>query len=342
MEQFYLLLEKFKKGQAGAADIAQLETLMQQGADESMKAAMLKAYLQSIADKQQVLPPDKTAAMLDRLHAAIETEAVAPVRKRPLRTILLPLSVAASVLVMVGAVYLKYQLNTANRKAATAPMASHHISNNGSDIKSLALADGSIIHLAPNSTLTWKDSTVEMQRRLILQGKADFMVHADTKRPFTVEAAGITVTALGTTFTVNTTLEENKVAVKLSEGKVRIHTTDNNEDVYLLPGEEYAINTITRSFDIKKSGSLGKAPASTTPEVNNVVLSFNNEPLDQAIHTLGAHFKTKICFQQEDVSALYFTGKVLKKDSLKSILAAICAMNQLELRATGDSIIISK
>lgn len=341
MQQFYLLLEKFKKGQASAADIALLETWIQQGADEPMKAAMLKAYLQNIAEKRQALPPDKTAAILDRLHAAIEADAVAPVQKRPLRAILLPLSVAAAVLMLIGSVYLKYQLNTTNSKAVITSAASRRISNNGNDIKTLTLADGSVIHLAPNSTLTWRDSTLKMQRRLTLQGKAEFIVQADTKRPFFVEAAGITVTALGTAFTVNT-LEENHLAVKLSSGKVQIHTTDNNEDVYLLPGEEYAINTITRSFDIRKSGSDGKAPVGKTPEVNNVVLSFNNEPLDQALHTLGAHFKTTVCFQQEDVSALYFTGKVLKKDSLKSILAAICAMNQLEFRTTGDSIIISK
>ncbi|WP_343745794.1 FecR domain-containing protein [Chitinophaga sp.] len=340
MEQFYLLLEKFKKGQASAADIAQLEAWIQQGADEPVKAAMLNAYLQSIADRQQVLPPEKTAAMLDRLHTAIAAEAATPARKRPLRAILLPLSVAASVLIVVGAVYLKYQLNTSGRKAATTSMASHQIHNNGNDIKTLALADGSVIHLSPNSTLSWKD-TVQTLRRLTLQGKADFIVHADTKRPFIVEAAGITVTALGTTFTVNTQTA-NKVAVKLSTGKVQIHTTDNNEDVCLLPGEEYAINTITRSFDIKKSGSSGKAPGSIAPDVNNVVLSFNNEPLDQTIRTLGTHFNTTVCFRQEDVSALYFTGKVLKKDSLKNILAAICAMNQLELRMEGDSIIISK
>ncbi|MBC9909303.1 FecR family protein [Chitinophaga varians] len=341
MEQFYLLLEKFKKGQADAADITLLETWMQQGADESLKAAMLEAYLQSIAEKKQVLSADKTAAILDRLHAAIEANAVAPARKRPLSAVLLPLSVAAAVLVLIGTVYLKYQVDSAHEKAATAAVASRQITNGGNDIKTLVLADGSVIHLAPGSTLTWKDSTLKMQRRLTLQGKAEFIVQADTKRPFFVEAAGITVTALGTTFTVNT-LEADHLSVKLSSGKVQIHTTDNNEDVYLLPGEAYAINTITRSFDISKSGNAGKAAVSKAPEVNNVVLSFNNEPLDQALHTLGAHFKTTVCFQQEDVSALYFTGKVLKKDSLKSILAAICAMNQLELRATGDSIIISK
>ncbi|MEC5143893.1 FecR domain-containing protein [Chitinophaga sp. 212800010-3] len=346
MEQFYLLLDKFKKGQASAADIAQLEALLQQGADEPLKAALLEAYQRSIAEKEQVLSPGKTAAILDRLHASMEAEAIAaslhPVRKRSLKAILLPLSVAAAVLILAGSVYLKYQIDAERKiKAATAIAASHTISNNGSEIKTLALTDGSVIQLAPGSMLTWKDSSMATLRRLTLQGKAEFIVHADIKRPFIVEAAGITVTALGTTFTVNT-LVENNVAVKLSEGKVQIHTKDNNEDVYLLPGEEYAINTITRSFDIRKPGSTGKVPASAIPEVNNVVLSFSNEPLDQALHTLGAHFKTQINFQQEDVRALYFTGKVLKKDSLKSILAAICAMNQLELRTTGDSITISK
>jgi ferric-dicitrate binding protein FerR (iron transport regulator) len=279
--------------------------------------------------------------MLDRLHAAIAAETAAPVRRRPWKAVLLPWSVAASVLIITGAVYLKYQFNTAHRKAAAAPMASHHIRNHGDGIKSLALADGSVIHLSPNSTLTWKDSTLQSLRSLTLEGKAEFIVHADTKRPFIVEAAGVTVTALGTAFTVSTQTV-NKVAVTLSSGKVQIHTTDNNEDVYLLPGEAYAINTVTRSFDIKRSGLSGKTPVNSAREANNAVLSFNNEPLDQAIRTLGTHFNTTVCFRQEDVSALYFTGKVLKKDSLKSILAAICAMNQLELRATGDSIIISR
>ncbi|QJB32039.1 FecR domain-containing protein [Chitinophaga oryzae] len=336
MEQFYLLLEKFKKGQASAPDIALLETLMQQGADEPLKAAMLAAYQRSILEKEQVLPAEKTTALLDRLHAAIAADAAVHSRKRSLRALLLPLSAAAAVLVLLGVVYLKYRADRSKPAAIT--VASRHISNNGGGVKTLALADGSVIQLAPNSTLAWKDSAV--LRRLTLQGKAEFIVQADPKKPFTVETAGVTVTALGTIFTVSTQTV-NKVAVKLSEGKVQIHTAHQQEDVYLSPGEEYAINTITRTFDIKRAGSP-KVPVNKAPEANNVVLSFNNEPLDQALHTLGAHFKTKVCFQQEDVSALYFTGKVLKRDSLQSILAAICAMNQLELRATADSIIISK
>lgn len=341
MEQFYLLLEKFKKGRADASDIAQLEALLQQGADEPLKAAMLEAYHQSLAQKEQVLPPEKTVALLDRLHAAMEAEAATRKQKRPLRAVLLPLSVAASLLILIGTVYLKYRTDHAGKNAAAAPMASRHMRNDGNGIKTLALADGSVIQLAPNSTLTWNDSTMARQRRLTLQGKAEFIVHADTKRPFIVEAAGITVTALGTTFTVNTQMAD-KVAVKLSEGKVQIHTTLANEDVYLSAGEEYAINTITRSFDIRKTDHPEKTAVIRATEINNVVLSFNNEPLNQALQALGAHFKTQVCFHQEDVSALYFTGKVLKKDSLKSILAAICAMNQLELREAGDSIIISK
>ncbi|SKA36775.1 ferric-dicitrate binding protein FerR, regulates iron transport through sigma-19 [Chitinophaga eiseniae] len=337
MEQFYLLLEKFKKGQASASDIAQLEALMQQGADEPLKTAMLEAYQQSIVTKESVLSSEKTAALLDRLHAAMEAEVVAGTRKRSVRALLLPLSVAASVLILIGTVYLKHQADR-TRSATPASVASRHISNISSGVKTLALADGSVIQLAPGSLLTWEDSTV--LRRLTLQGKAEFIVQADTKRPFIVKTAGITVTALGTTFTVNAQTA-NKVVVKLSEGKVQIHTSLQQEDVYLSPGEEYAINTITRSFDIKKADSP-KAPVNKAPEVNNVVLSFNNEPLDQALRTLAAHFQTKVYFQQEDVSALYFTGQVLKRDSLQSILAAICAMNQLELKGTADSIIISK
>ncbi|MBC9935044.1 FecR family protein [Chitinophaga qingshengii] len=343
MEQFYLLLEKFKTGQAGAADIAQLETLLQQGADEPLKATLMEAYLGSIAEKEQVLPPEKSAVLLDRLHAAMEAEAavIQPVKKRSLKTLLLPLSVAASIAILAGSVYLKHYIDVHKQsKALTAAISGQHISNNGGEIKILTLPDGSVVKLAPNSSLSWQDSITYQQRRMALQGQADFTVTADTKRPFIVEAAGITVTALGTRFTINTQIQNN-ITVKLSSGKVQIHTPDNN-DVYLLPGEAYAINTITRAFHISKPDVMEHAAGSKVRGINTTVLSFNNEPLDQVLHTLGTHFKTQICFQQEDVNALYFTGKVLKKDSLKNMLAAICAMNQLEFRSVGDSIIIRK
>jgi transmembrane sensor len=83
----------------------------------------------------------------------------------------------------------------------------------------MVLADGSFVDL--NSHTTIRTQMLPRERRIALQeGEAHFAVAHDTSRPFIVEAAGVTVRAIGTAFNVR--ISEQRVEVLVSEGKVEI------------------------------------------------------------------------------------------------------------------------
>jgi transmembrane sensor len=65
----------------------------------------------------------------------------------------------------------------------------------------VALDDGSLVHLSARSAIAIKYSAGE-RRLALLAGEAFFQAAPDAARPFVVEAAGATVTALGTAFDI--------------------------------------------------------------------------------------------------------------------------------------------
>lgn len=93
----------------------------------------------------------------------------------------------------------------------------------------VTLSDGSVVSLNTRSTLSV--SFDERHRRVSLQGgEASFEVAHDTSRPFIVEAAGKTIRAVGTIFTVRAK-SKNSVSVIVSEGRVAVSTTVSGSPV---------------------------------------------------------------------------------------------------------------
>jgi len=66
----------------------------------------------------------------------------------------------------------------------------------------VSLDDGSLVHLSAHSAIAIRYSAGE-RRLALLAGEAFFQAAPDAARPFVVEAAGATVTALGTAFDIS-------------------------------------------------------------------------------------------------------------------------------------------
>ena len=99
------------------------------------------------------------------------------------------------------------------------------------------LEDGSTIYLNSKSTVTYPSDFIA-KREIKLDGEAYFEVAEDTLHPFSVEANGIITTALGTSFNISTFNDEQKVAVTLLTGKVKVNQVGSDAFLHLVPGEE--------------------------------------------------------------------------------------------------------
>jgi transmembrane sensor len=100
------------------------------------------------------------------------------------------------------------------------------------ELRQVALADGSIVHLGPGSAV---DVALEpaARRVTLVSGAAYFEVAPDPGRPFTVEAAQVSIRAVGTAFEVDQGADGVRIA--LDHGRVRI--THDGQVSDLAPGE---------------------------------------------------------------------------------------------------------
>lgn len=180
----------------------------------------------------------------------------------------------------------------------------------------ILLSDGSTIYLNSASTVIYPEN-FQTNRKVTLEGEAFFEVAKDTSHPFSVESKGITTTALGTSFNISTFNRQDKVAVTLITGKVKVNQLGSKQGLELNPGEEsilavdeenikkYKINTHDRilwiggvlkfqntSFDEMKS-ILERwygvtISVSGTPQADLATGTFdNNESLRNVLHVLS-------------------------------------------------------
>jgi transmembrane sensor len=267
---------------------------------------------------------------------------------------------AASVILAVAGLQIFNSVN--NKAAASKAIASVKtigsaplkiVDNNTAANMELVLADGSTVTLYPKSAISYYEAFDAAERNISLTGKAFFKVAKDKTRPFTVYAKGFATTALGTQFTVST-LINNQVEVKLFEGKVVVRPANKNllamNDVYLSPGQLFKVDMSTKSFAVAafpgtnanaSDISQSKQPQRKTT-INNVSLQFNNESLSTVFEKLSEKYNTPINYSKNEMDSLYFTGVILRSDSLKNMLAIIANMNGLKYQELEGKIFIKK
>lgn len=277
---------------------------------------------------------------------------------------LLRVAVAAAVIILVGWGWM-YFLNGDQRTAVatkpqqkadgTIPVIQHETNARGKE-KSIALADGSMVVLFDNSELTYEKHFI--RRHIKLTGRAFFKVAKDPDRPFTVECNGITITALGTEFTVNANAfaKQKQVMVKLYEGKVVVKPFATNNlikgEVYLLPGQELVYGPDTaciRSFETESKNQDVKKEEDETPVVDNPTLPvntkgswhmYNNQALSQVLDHLAVTYGVSIVYNAKDVQQKYFVGRFKTTDSIEVILMLVTKATKLKYTREDNTFII--
>lgn len=135
------------------------------------------------------------------------------------------------------------------------------------------LVDGSRIELSTATALTTDFSGCRRRIRL-LEGEAWFQVAPDPRRPFVVEAAGGSTTALGTAFSVAVNGEE--AAVSVTDHAVRV--ASRGAQARVASGESV-------TYDAKGTGRV-RATDSSVLAWREGRLAFVNRPLNEVVATL--------------------------------------------------------
>ncbi|NLU90665.1 FecR family protein [Chitinophaga sp. Ak27] len=347
MEQIIALIQKLKDGTATAAEVVLLEGMLEREEDAALRQQWRNEFDQAVATSEQVLTRERTNTLLMQLHARMEEPEQHTRKQKVIRLHKAIRSYAAAVagILLLSAMFAMYY--TRLQKNRMRPLSSaptphlKHIRNTTGKAVIMTLPEGSQVTMDAGAVLSYDEKAA---RTVTLLGKASFHVTASDQHPFTVTTGDITTIALGTRFIVDaSTLQA--ITVKLESGKVLVRNNGSiaKKDICLLPGEAFHLDTITHQYAVTKATGIPDDNASGGATVKRaLLLTFTNMPLDKVFKKLATAYHTDIHFADSEVEGAYFTGQVLKTDSLQHILSAICQLNNLEFTSGDEGITLRK
>ncbi|MBS1528663.1 MAG: FecR domain-containing protein [Bacteroidetes bacterium] len=200
-------------------------------------------------------------------------------------------------------------------------------------VQQLTLPDSSKVWLNAGTTIQYPEKFDNTTRQILLKnGQAFFDVVHDPDKPFVVEAKGIDVTVLGTSFEVKAFADEQENKVAVTTGKVGVSAKDQ-PTVMLLPDESAVYNTTTHQISEQKTSAADIASWRTGR------LVFEQEPFQYVIHALERKYNVRIQNEKPQLLQLKITLR-LNDQPLKNVLDVLAFSNNFNYRQENEQLIV--
>jgi len=119
--------------------------------------------------------------------------------------------------------------------------------------KTINLPDGSVVKLNAGSKVTFPKSFDADKREILLSGEAFFKVAKDSLRPFIVHTGSISTQALGTSFNINYSSDNDAITVALVTGMVKIDKQEQGQRwqiARLVPGQQLSYSKASQRYAV--------------------------------------------------------------------------------------------
>jgi transmembrane sensor len=250
------------------------------------------------------------------LDGPVDPDLLAP--KTPRRW---PLALAASVLLLLAGGWL-YQSHWSWDRFET-PVGG---------LSRIVLEDGSVVDLNTDSDVRVRLREGHRQVRLV-RGEGRFQVAHDARRPFTVEAAGAAVRAVGTQFTVRLHGSE-QVDVLVAEGKVAVNSSHGQETPPLSAGDAAVLRPDRVSVSRLEPQIVARRMAWTTGR-----LEFRGETLAEAVTEFNRYNHRQIRLASADLAGLRVGGSFAATDP-ESFAGALASAFKLRVQSDTQGIVL--
>jgi ferric-dicitrate binding protein FerR (iron transport regulator) len=229
----------------------------------------------------------------------------------------------------------------------------------------ITLPDGSHVLLNAGSTLKYYSDFNIKNRNLLLEGEAYFKVAKNKRIPLIVNAANISIRAVGTEFNVKAYKNEGLIETTLIEGVVEISKeediADQSEKISLRPNQKAVY--VKENSNLSVYGSTnGKEKRDTKvapkeiyikPVVSDNVniapivawtqdkLIFRGETLENICVKLNRKYDCTFAFENNEVKNLRFTG-TLEDETLEQVLNVIKLISPIDYTINKKAVIIKE
>ena len=199
--------------------------------------------------------------------------------------------------------------------------------------RSLTLADGSSVVLAPDSRLTISTEFGRGAREVSLVGRAWFDVRHDVKHPFRVRTAGAVIEDVGTEFEVVARPGSAPIRVAVLAGSVAVHSNAESPDSRVTLGPR----------DVARIPAAGPLDVDHEVSVEQLTgwrdgtLNFDDATLESVAAELSRWYGVEIAVADSGVAALHLNAPI-PTANLDEALAIVKAALPIEVRRTAARI----
>lgn len=224
--------------------------------------------------------------------------------------------------------------------------------------RKIVLQDKSIVHLSPNSSISYPKVFDAHRREIQLTGDAFFEITKDPEKPFLVYTGRLVTKVLGTSFWIKTKDQSQSIEVDVATGKVSVYENSdygssaasakntsvsvdklNNNGVILTPnqkveffekGSHWVTGLVEKPVEIK--------------EIKNALLPekliYNDRPILEILSSLEHRYGIEIVPASEKLNVCTFTGDITEMP-LYEKLELLCQSIGATYEIKGTRILIS-
>lgn len=207
--------------------------------------------------------------------------------------------------------------------------------------ETIKLEDGSLVNLAPGSSIKYPAHFGKLNRVVFLNGKAFFNITKNPENPFFVYSGHMVTRVLGTSFYVQEKEGDNLTEVEVVTGTVAVYEniTDNTKkgnNVVLKPNQQTKFYAGQHKFVT----SLVDNPRLMVENNPDGIFKFYNTPLSQVLENLHHSYGVDIVLENRQMSACPLTAN-LTGQPLYTKLDIICAALGANYKIKGTAIFLS-
>lgn len=223
----------------------------------------------------------------------------------------------------------------------------------------IELPDGSIVTLNSGSRLRYRNNFGSDSRIVFLEGEAFFDVKKSKTVPFYVNAAGIKIKVLGTSFNVKAYPEEKTIETTLVTGRIEIYksnTKDETQPLVTLNPSQKAIYERTSEAIALTGTEKAEETNTSVPEKIQVQkdinpeqstawkdnwLVFDNEPFVDLITRMERWYDVEIELNHPGLKEARFSGR-FDKETIEQALKALTIVTPFQYEIKKNKIFIYK
>lgn len=195
------------------------------------------------------------------------------------------------------------------------------------------LSDGTRIWLNSGSTLKYPVKFSDEKREVILTGEGYFEV-TKSSVPFVVNTAEMQIKVLGTSFNISAYKEDQSVTATLVEGKVVVHTRQNNQVYAMIPGHMLSYKkgenrVLVEKCDTELYTSWMKGK-----------FRFRDMRLEDIMVKLNRWYDCEFFYQNAGLKDLRFSGAAEKDRPVRYLLERIETVTGVRFEIKGKTVVL--